>query len=85
MINLNEICKNHATILSNGYALVSLSGFAEACYNDNSLSELIEALDGEASHADCVNWGISTGEWRDSVEMAVAAIAIEENDDKIPS
>ncbi|MFA5385417.1 MAG: hypothetical protein WC364_12315 [Eubacteriales bacterium] len=49
-----------------------LDGFAEACFNDNSLDELIEGLKMRAAdETDCKNWGITPTQWRSSLEEAL--------------
>lgn len=49
-----------------------LDGFSEACYNDNSVSELIDALKSRAADtADCENWGISKTAWREEIRAAI--------------
>ena len=50
--------------------------FAEACFNQNSLHELNEALAQEgADDTDCNTWGISPEEWRESIKAALASKA----------
>ena len=47
--------------------------FAEACFNQNSVRELEEALAQEvADGTDCQTWGISQDEWRESISAALA-------------
>lgn len=53
--------------------MAALTGFAEACFNDNSVAELREALAGPADATDCETWGISADEWRAAIEQALAA------------
>ena len=49
-----------------------LYGFAEACFNQNSDEELIDAIcDGPADKTDCENWGITASEWQDSICRAL--------------
>lgn len=51
-----------------------LDGFAEACYDDNSIDELTEALDLRAADkTDCENWDIKPREWRLSIRLALSA------------
>lgn len=53
---------------------VELTGFAEACYNDNSLSELVAALlDRKADAADCQSWKIKPAQWRAGIRQALQA------------
>ena len=52
----------------------TLSGFAEACYDQNSIVELREALAmPEADATDCEVWEITADEWRAAIEEALAA------------
>jgi hypothetical protein len=48
------------------------NNFASACYNDNSVDELLDALvpDVQADETDCKEWGISAEEWRDAISAA---------------
>ena len=49
-----------------------IDGFAAACYNDNSVSELIEALESRAADkTDCENWGITPSQWRAEIRNAL--------------
>ena len=49
-----------------------LDGFSEACYNDNSVNELIDALKSRAADAtDCENWKISKNSWREEIRTAL--------------
>lgn len=49
-----------------------LGGFAEACYNDNSVSELLDALKSRsADKIDCENWGITPSQWRGAITEAI--------------
>ena len=48
--------------------------FAEACFDQNSIAELEDALAFVAADAtDCNTWGISPGEWRRQITLALAA------------
>lgn len=49
----------------------SLSGFAEACYDDGSFEGLVTALDSEADTTDCKNWDVSAEEWKESIKQAL--------------
>lgn len=49
----------------------SLSGFAEACYDDNSYEDLVAALDNEADATDCETWNINAEEWGDSIKQSL--------------
>jgi hypothetical protein len=49
-----------------------LTGFAEACYNQNSIDDLIECLEGpHADRADCDEWKLSHQEWREAIADAL--------------
>jgi hypothetical protein len=50
----------------------TLNGFAEACYNQNSIAELINALRGEPDEADCKEWNMSRQDWRDAIADALS-------------
>lgn len=50
----------------------NLEGFAEACFNDNSNDELIDALKmRKADKTDCENWGITPSQWREAIREAL--------------
>ena len=52
----------------------NLTGFAEACYDDNTITELATALQQPvADNTDCKTWGISAEEWRDAITQALDA------------
>ena len=44
--------------------------FAEACYDQNSINELIDALVQTADKTDC-EWGISADEWKIAIQAAL--------------
>lgn len=48
--------------------------FAEACYNMNSIEELQQALTGEADVADMKEWGLTEAQWREEIQIAIAAL-----------
>ena len=49
-----------------------LDGFSEACYNDNSVNELIDALKSRAAdEEDCENWEITKKAWREEIRTAL--------------
>ena len=50
-----------------------LSGFAEACYDQNSTDELIESLKLGADKTDCKTWGIDDDQWQEAVKTALYA------------
>jgi hypothetical protein len=49
--------------------------FAEACYDQNTVEELLQALHAPADGDDCREWGITTHEWRHAIAAALAAKA----------
>ena len=49
----------------------SLSGFAEACYDDGGFEELVTALDSEADTIDCKAWDIDAQGWKESIKQAL--------------
>ena len=52
----------------------NLTGFAEACYDENSIAELEEALKLRAADkTDCENWKITPTQWRAAIVEALAA------------
>ena len=53
--------------------LISLSGFAAACYDQNTIGELIEALAGPCDTTDCAEWEIDEKEWRAAIAAALRA------------
>jgi hypothetical protein len=48
--------------------------FAEACYNHNTVVDLIAMLVNVDSADDCEAWGITRKEWREQIELAIAAL-----------
>lgn len=55
-----------------------LGGFAEACYCQNTASELLEALTLRAAdETDCENWGITPGQWRYAIREALESKAFD--------
>lgn len=52
---------------------IETNTFAAACYDQNSIDELEEALAGQADATDCENWGLTPEEWRAEIELALAA------------
>lgn len=56
----------------------SLGGFAEACYDQNKVDELVEALTGPADSSDMETWSIDAAEWRSAIEQALLAKAFDE-------
>jgi len=56
-----------------------LKEFAEACYDQNSVSELAGSLNSEADQADMEAWGIDAEEWKQAIEQALFAKAFDSN------
>ena len=53
---------------------IQANTFAAACYEQNSINELIEALLARrADPADCGEWKITPTEWRESIALALRA------------
>jgi len=46
--------------------------FAEACYSENSLSELMQAYNESPDRTDCREWAIDGHEWLLAIEAALA-------------
>ena len=57
----------------NAMKLIESGTFAEACYNQNSIRELEEALTAAPDPVDMETWGLTADEWRDQIELALAA------------
>lgn len=53
--------------------MTQLTGFAEACYDQNTEADLVAALAGQADETDCKTWGITAEQWRANIEAALAA------------
>jgi hypothetical protein len=51
---------------------IVLDGFAEACFNENSVDELCEALKSGFDTTDCRNWKINETEWYESIINALS-------------
>jgi len=60
----------------------NLEGFSEACFNDNSIEELINALRARSTDkTDCKNWAITPTQWENAIREAIEFriwLAIEE-------
>lgn len=54
-----------------------LKGFAEACYDQNSVNELAECLSAEADQGDMETWDIDAEEWKEAIEQALFAKAFD--------
>ena len=52
---------------------ITLSGFAEACYNENSVDELVNALSTGFDERDGEVWDIDEGEWIKAILNALSA------------
>lgn len=53
-------------------AIIQDGTFAEACYNQNSVYELISALaQVHADHADMEQWNLTPEKWRENVAFAL--------------
>ncbi|MCG8564597.1 MAG: hypothetical protein MI747_05890 [Desulfobacterales bacterium] len=48
--------------------------FAAHCYDNRSIQWLEAAFNRDADPDDCRKWGLSPGEWRANVEMALIAL-----------
>jgi len=49
--------------------------FAAACYEQNTIAELeIINARGFADQADCAEWSLTAAEWRQQIELALAAL-----------
>lgn len=45
--------------------------FTEACLDNNTLTELREALTGPADPFDMKDWGLTESEWRTAIQAAI--------------
>ena len=45
--------------------------FAEACYDQNSISELQQALRGSPDKGDMKKWGLTESEWKKQIKIAL--------------
>ena len=52
--------------------MINENTFAAACYNDNTIEDLENALRGEADLTDCETWKLTPAEWREQIELALA-------------
>lgn len=71
-LSYGEIAKEMAAASSN------LDGFAEACYNQNTTSDLTECLKEDADESDMDAWNIDANEWHTSIKKALLAKAFDE-------
>ncbi len=52
--------------------------FAAKCYDHRTVRELKAAFNRDADPEECEQWGFSSSEWKENIEMAlVARIAVE--------
>jgi hypothetical protein len=49
------------------------STFAAACFDQNSIAELEQALAGQVDVTDCAEWNLTPEQWRAEIELALAA------------
>lgn len=50
-----------------------MNAFTEACIDDNSIRELIDAMARPAADAgDCREWGLTPTQWRSCIQSALA-------------
>ena len=61
---------NHLNAYADKYNRDHDNNFAIACYDMNSLDELV-AETGEPDKQDCREWGISGDEWRAAIDAAI--------------
>ncbi len=86
-LNDAKLCRIYAVELENGYFRVPLidGSFEEACYNDHSLEELRDIMESRVADInDCRAWGITPGQWHTSIQTAVAAKIVANNDGRLP-
>lgn len=58
-------------------------GFAEACYDQNTIEDLKAAhAAGDADESDMEAWDISPQGWRDAIEAALAAKLEDSNEEE---
>ena len=51
--------------------MIELNTFAAACYEQNSMSELLEALENGPDATDMKEWGLSESEWKEQIQLAI--------------
>jgi hypothetical protein len=56
------------------YTFIGRETFAEACFNENSIDELKQALIDGPDKSDLINWELTEGEWRENVDLALRAL-----------
>jgi len=47
--------------------------FAAACYDQNSIEDLVQALSNGPDATDMATWGLTEDEWREQVQLALDA------------
>lgn len=52
---------------------LAVEAFAQACYDQNKLSELNKQWTGKADKTDMKEWGLSVREWKQAVKLAYYA------------
>jgi len=53
--------------------MIQLNTFAAACYDQNSIEELKQALRHGPDTTDMITWGLSPEEWTAEIKLALAA------------
>ncbi len=53
---------------------IELNTFAAACYDQNTIDDLDEALKGDPDNIDMSAWNISADEWRSHIKLALEAL-----------
>ena len=54
--------------------IIAENTFAAACYDQNTIADLEVALAGAADELDMREWGLTEAEWREQIELAIAAL-----------
>jgi len=54
--------------------MINENTFAAACYNQNSVAELREALANGADETDMRDWNLTADEWAAQIELAIAEL-----------
>lgn len=62
-----------AELIKNAYS--DLNGFAEACYEQNSVADMANFETADADETDMKNWDIDEEEWREAQKKALLAMA----------
>jgi len=53
--------------------IINENTFAAACFDQNTVAELEQALAGNADATDCSEWNITPEQWRSEIELALCA------------